>query len=149
MLESTTLPSTLTQEKCTSHRSSFLKQMNLPMILTIGRLRLPTRSHTSCYSKQQVLQSSVFWQIVYPEHYYSLTWDPSLSPITKCLDLEVQSHQQAVKRCFAPPGSVNRDLFTPPIGVKHPSDNTVHISNGNCRPASNSSSSVITASNSK
>ena len=38
--------------------------------------------------------------------------------------------------CFAPPGSGHRDLFTPSIGVKHPSDNRVHIFPGNCHPAS-------------
>ena len=50
---------------------------------------------------------------------------------------------------FAPPVYVHRDLFTPPIGVKHPSDNIIHAHPGNCSPASNSSGSVMTASYSK
>ena len=47
---------------------------------------------------------------------------------------------------FAPPGSVHRDVFTPSIGPKHPSDTIVHKSPGNCSPASNISASVSTAS---
>ena len=39
------------------------------------------------------------------------------------------------KEVFAPPGSVHRDLFTPPIGVKHQGDNLVHASSGHCIPA--------------
>ena len=39
-------------------------------------------------------------------------------------------------------GSVHIDIFTPPIGVKQPSDNIVCTPSGNCSPASNSSASV-------
>ena len=82
ILESTTLPSTVTQEKCTYQKSS-----------------------TTLL-------------------YYSLNWNPSQSPIAKCQDLLLQSLNLSigVKEVFAPPGSVNRDVFMPPIGVKHPGD---------------------------
>ena len=43
-----------------------------------------------------------------------------------------------------PPGSVYTDVFTLPIGVKHPSDNRVHTYPSNFSPPSNSLTSVIT-----
>ena len=48
------------------------------------------------------------------------TWNPSLSPIAMCQDLLLQSSNSSIgaKEMFAHTGSVNRDLFTPPIGVK-------------------------------
>ena len=51
-----------------------------------------------------------------------------------------------IERCFSPPGSVHGDLITPPIGMKHQSDNIVYTSPGNCSPASNSSANFIIAS---
>ena len=50
---------------------------------------------------------------------------------------------------FAPPGSVPRKHFTPPIGVKYLGDNKVQTFPGNCSPTSNSSASVTTACYSK
>ena len=44
---------------------------------------------------------------------------------------KVQIHPQMLKRGFTPLGSVDGDLFTPPIGVKHQSDDTAHTSPGN------------------
>ena len=64
-------------------------------------------------------------------------------------NFKVQIHVQVLKRCFVPQGPVIRDLFAPPIGVKHPSGNFVHTSHGYCSQASNSSASVVTASYSK
>ena len=58
--------------------------------------------------------------------------------------LQSSNPSWVLKRWFAPPGYVHRYLFTPPISLKYPSDNIVHMSPGNCSPAS-----VIKASYSK
>ena len=64
-------------------------------------------------------------------------------PVTSCKVSELSASNSSID--FAPSGSLHRDLFTPPIGVEHPSDNIGHTSPGSCTPASNCSASVITA----
>ena len=110
------------------------------------RLRPPTRLHTSHHSKQQVLQSSVFAKLssLSITHQSTGILPFHQLPGVRTLYFKVQMHLQVLKRCFAPPGSIHRDLFTPARCVKHSSDNIIQTFPGNCSPASNSSASVIT-----
>ena len=84
-----------------------------------------------------------------PDYYFLVNWDPALSPMAKGQDFLLQSSSSSIeaKKVFASPGSVHKDPFIPPIGVKQQSDNIVCTSPGKCSPASNSSASVITVSN--
>ena len=102
----------------------------------------------SCHSKQQILQNSTFCRL---SSLNITTHSTGIlpSPGVKTFYFKVQTHVYVIKRCFALPGSIHRDLFRPTMGMKHPSDNIVHTSPGNCSPASNSSASVITPSYSK
>ena len=80
-----------------------------------------------------------------------MNWGPSCHPLPSVMTLylKVQIYLKVLKRCFAPPGSLHKDLFAPPIGVKHPKDNIVHTFPGNCNPKSNSAAGVTIASHSK
>ena len=107
-----------------------------------------SQSCTHLTNKSKFLQSSVFGKLS------SLSITTHSNGILSCHQLlsvntfyfKVHIHLQVLKRCFASPGSAHRDLFKPPIGVKHQSDNTVHISPGYHSLASNSSACVITPS---
>ena len=99
-------------------------------------------------SNNRVLQCNVFVKLCMKNITTYSTWIlpchemPSVRPFY----FKVQIHLPVIKRCFACPGSVHRDLFTPPICVKHPSDIIVYTSSDNCSPTSNNSSRVTTAS---
>ena len=116
-----------------------------------GKLIPPTRTYQSHHSEQQVPQNRMFGKLsslsITTYSTGILTCHPL--PNIRTFYLKVQIHIYVLKRCFAPPVYVQRDLFTTPIGVKHQNDNRYHTFPGIYSPASSSSASVIRTSYSK
>ena len=100
-------------------------------------------SHSSHHSKEQDLHCNVFGKIS-GLTLYSLNWIVTFHQLSSVMTyIKAQLIYRVLKRCCATPGSVQ---------TYHRCEATkwhiVHTFLGNCSPASNSSASVITASNS-
>ena len=126
ILELTIMPSTITEEKCTSQKSSttFLKQTDLQMSLTKWQAQTSHKVTLITPFQTTGSQEQCVWQIKEHEYYYSTGIIPCHQWLcVRTFHFKVQIHLQVLKRCFASPGFVQRDLFTPSLGVNNPSDN--------------------------